>query len=440
MSTESMRIPDGPDEKYDTSVDLLIWLETNFARFGDLYRASIYGTSAYVVSDPDLADHVLRVNWQNYKKGQAIKRIGFLLGNGLMVSEGEQWKRQRRMIQPAFHEKALSNFTSVILAENLALLNQWEQAASRKQSVNITSDISSSILKITLISIFGEDYEQVAAKFNLVSEEHARTMQFAESFRPLRKTVLEIAMQRRARNVSGADFLGMLMEARDEKTGQPMSDAQLVSEIVTLVVAGHETTASTLNWAWYLLSQHPEVEEKLARELATLPANTLPALNQLLQFPYARQVIEETLRLYPAGWLMTRRAIKDDRLGEYFVPAGTEIYIAPYLIQRHPAFWRQPSRFNPERFAADQSKERHPYAMIPFSAGPRKCIGEMLARIEMQFHLIIIARRLRLTYKSETAPEMDAGVNLRSKHDFYMTPEFSRHEHEVQAAATALQN
>jgi len=435
-----MRIPDGPDEKYDTSVDLLTWLETNFARFGDIYRASIYGTSAYVVSDPDLADHVLRVNWQNYKKGQAIKRIGFLLGNGLMVSEAEQWKRQRRMIQPAFHERVLTNMTAIILAENLALLNQWEQAASRKQSVNITSDISSSILKITLVSIFGEDYEQVAAKFNIVSDEHARTMHFAESFRPLRKTVLEIALQRRARNVSGADFLGMLMEARDEKSGQPMSDAQLVNEIVTLVVAGHETTASTLNWAWYLLSQHPEVEEKLAPELAALPANTLPTLNQLPQFPYTRQVIEETLRLYPAGWLMTRRALKDDRLGEYFVPAGTEIYIAPYLIQRHPALWRQPNRFNPDRFATDQSKERHPHAMIPFSAGPRKCIGEMLARIEMQFHLMIIARRLHLTYESETAPEMDADVNLRSKHDFFMTPKLSRHEYEVQAAATALQN
>lgn len=437
MSTESMHIPHGPDEKYDTSVDLLTWLETNFARFGDLYRASIYGTNAYVVSDPDLADYVLRVNWQNYKKGQAIKRIGFLLGNGLMVSEAELWKRQRRMIQPAFHERALTTLTAVILAENLALLNQWEQAASRKQSVNITSSISSSILKITLVSIFGEDYEQVAAKFNIVSDEHARTMHFAESFRPLRKTVLEIALQRRARNVSGGDFFGMLMEARDEKTGQPMSDAQLVSEIVTLVVAGHETTASTLNWAWYLLSQHPEVEEKLALELAALPANTLPTLNQLPQFPYTHHVIEETLRLYPAGWLMTRRAIKDDRLGKYFVPAGTEIYIAPYLIQRNPAFWRQPSRFNPDRFAIDQSKERHPHAMIPFSAGPRKCIGEMLARIEMQFHLMIIARRLHLTYESETAPEMDAGVNLRSKHDFFMTPRFSRQEHEVQAA-TAL--
>jgi cytochrome P450 len=438
MSTESMRIPDGPDEKYDTSVDMLTWLESNFVRFGDVYRASIYGTNAYVVNDPDLADYVLRLNWQNYKKGQAIKRIGFLLGNGLMVSEGEQWKRQRRMIQPAFHEKALTTLTAVILAENLALLNQWEQAASSKQSVNITSDISSSTLRITLISIFGEDYEQVAAKFNIISNEHARTLHFAESFRPLRKIVLEIALQRRARNVPCTDFLGMLMDARDQKTGQPMSDAQLVNEIITLVVAGHETTASTLDWTWYLLSQHPEVEEKLARELAALPANTLPVLNQLPQFPYTRQVIEEALRLYPAGWLMTRRAMKDDRLGEYFVPAGTEIYIAPYLIQRHPALWQQPSRFNPDRFAIDHSKERHPHAMIPFSAGPRKCIGEMLARTEMQFHLMIIAKRLHLTYDSETVPELDAGVNLRSKHDFFMTPRFSRHEHELQAAATAL--
>ncbi|MGB8095576.1 MAG: cytochrome P450, partial [Terracidiphilus sp.] len=332
-----MRIPDGPHEEYDTSVDLLVWLETNFVRFGDVYRASIYGINAYVVSDPDLADYVLRQNWQNYKKGQAIKRIGFLLGNGLMVSEGELWKRQRRMIQPAFHDKTLATLMAVIVAENLALLNQWEQAARGKQSVNITRSISSSILKITLTSIFGDDYEQVAAKFNIVSDDHARTMHFAERFRPLRKAVLEIALQRRARNVPGTDFLGMLMEARDQKTGQPMSDAQLVNEIITLVVAGHETTASTLNWIWYLLSQHPEIEEKLASELAALPANTLPVLSQLPQFPYTRQVIEEALRLYPAGWLMTRKAIRDDHLGEFFVPAGTEIYIAPYLIQRHPA-------------------------------------------------------------------------------------------------------
>jgi cytochrome P450 len=438
MSTESMRIPDGPNTKYDTSVDLLVWLETNFVRFGDIYRASIYGVNAYVVSDPNLADYVLRQNWQNYKKGQAIKRIGFLLGNGLMVSEGELWKRQRRMIQPAFHEKALATLTDVILAENLALLKQWGEAAASNQSVNITTDISASTLKITLTSIFGEDYDQVAAQFNIISNEHARTMRFAESFRPLRKIVLEIAQQRRSRNVTRTDFLGMLMGARDQKTGQPMSDAQLVNEIITLVVAGHETTASTLDWTWYLLSQHPEVEEKLARELAALPENTLPGLNQLPQFPYSRQVIEEALRLYPAGWLMTRRALKDDRLGEYFVPSGTEIYIAPYIIQRHPALWRQPNRFNPDRFAVDLSNERHPHAMIPFSAGPRKCIGEMLARVEMQFHLMIIARRLHLTYESEAAPELDAGVNLRSKHDFFMTPKFFRHEHELQAAETAL--
>jgi cytochrome P450 len=437
MSTKLICIPDGPDEKYDTSVDLLVWLESNFVRFGDVYRASIYGTNAYVVSDPDLADYVLRQNWQNYKKGQAIKRIGFLLGNGLMVSEGDLWKRQRRMIQPAFHDKTLASLMAVIVAENLALLNRWEQAARGKQSVNITSSISSSILKITLTSIFGDDYEQVAAKFNIVSDDHARTMHFAESFRPLRKAVLEIALQRRARNVPGTDFLGMLMEARDQKTGQPMSDAQLVNEIITLVVAGHETTASTLNWIWYLLSQHPEIEEKLASELAAWPANTPPVLSQLPQFTYTRQVIEEALRLYPAGWLMTRKAIKDDHLGEFFVPAGTEIYIAPYLIQRHPALWHQPSRFNPGRFAPDLCKERNPHAMLPFSAGPRKCIGEMLARIEMQFHLVIIARRLQLAYDSDAAPEMDAGVNLRSKHDFFMTPKLSRHECELKTEGSA---
>ena len=419
----SQRIPPGPAEAYDTERELLDWLCEKFNQFGDIYSASVYGTRVYVISAPEYVEHVLLKNWQHYVKGQAIKRIALLLGKGLMVSEGDFWISQRRMIQPAFHRKVIGALTDVISAGNRALLADWEQAAQEKSSVNVTRDLSRTVLQVVLRSIFGDDYAQVAPHFNMLSDQPERSLHFADAFRPLAEIVIQLAVQRRAANRSSTDILGMLMLARDREGGQVMPDRQLAREIMTLVVAGHETTASVLNWTWYLLSQHPVVEEKLNRELNELLKGSFPPLDDLPRFAFTRQVIEEAMRLYPPGWLMTRKALKDDYLGEYFVPAGTEIYIAPYLIQRHPDLWEQPNRFDPDRFAPEQSQHRHPLAMLPFSAGPRNCIGEFFARIEMQIHLMIIARRLRLRYVEIQPPELVGGVNLLSKHDFIMTPE-----------------
>lgn len=427
MTYIRQQIPDGPLEKYNPSRDLLAWMSDNFKQYGDIYRASIYGTDVYVVTDPKYADHVLRANWQNYRKGQAIKRIGFLLGNGLMVSEAGFWKSQRQMIQPAFHDEAISSLMETILAANLVLLKKWEQAAQQARSVNVTSDISRMVLNVVLLSIFGNDYDQIAPQFNLLSDDSARNLQFAQAFKPLGRLIGEVAAQRRKQNITATDILGMLMGARDRQSGRMMSDSQLASEILTLVVAGHETTASTLNWIWYLLSQNPKVEEKLSGELNALLSLSFPKVSDLPKFVYTRHVIEEALRMYPAGWLMTRKALKDDRLGKYFVPAGTEIYISPYLIQRHPGLWENPDCFNPDRFQSIQSQERHPLTMLPFSAGPRKCIGEFLARIEMQIHLMTIAKYLRLRCVDCNPIELDLGVNLRNKNDFIMTPETKAH-------------
>ena len=423
MSTCVTQIPPGPSEKYDPSQDLWSWMRDHFCRFGDIYKASVFGTDVYVVSDPRSADYVLRENWQNYKKGQAIKRVGWLLGNGLMVSEGEFWKSQRRMIQPSFHQEAISALITIITTANVALLKKWERAAREHASVNVTRDVSLMILDVVLVSIFGDDYQDVAPHFSILSGESARDLQFAQAFRSLGKLVGQVIAKRRNENRRSTDILGMLMEARDRDTGQAMPDRQLVSEILTLVVAGHETTASTLNWTWYLLSQNSEVEQRLSEELNRLPGGDCPEMGDLPKFTYTRQVLEEALRLYPPGWLMTRKALKDDQLGDYFVPAGTEIYISPYLIQRHPALWDDPDRFNPDRFDPEQSRDRHVLTMLPFSAGPRKCIGDIFARVEMQIHLMMIAKQLRLRYTETKPPEFEAGVNLRSKDDFIMTPE-----------------
>jgi cytochrome P450 len=397
-------------------------MSDQFKRSGNSYRASIYGTSVYVSRNPHDAERVLRENWQNYTKGQANKRVAMLLGNGLMVSEGEFWKTQRRMIQPAFHRKTIGALTEVIRISNVALLERWEQAASKRVGINVTRDISGMVLEVVLEAIFGADCEQVAPHFKILSDESARNLEFAQTFRSLGRIVLQVIAKRREKKTTSKDILGMLMGAGDQKTGEAMPDRQLVNEIRTLIVAGHETTASTLNWIWYLLSQHLEVEDKLSRELNHLIGNKFPDLDDLPKFTYTRQVIEEALRLYPSGWLLTRRALKDDQLGDYLVPAGTEVYISPYFIQRHPDLWRDPARFDPDRFAPDRSHERHPLAMLPFSTGPRNCIGEFFARTEMQIHLMMIASRLRMRSVGKNSPELEAGVNLRSKSDFIMKP------------------
>jgi cytochrome P450 len=421
MEVKEGCIPPGPEEQYKVSDDLLDWMGRQFSAFGDIYKASVYGTSMYGIRDVEFAHRVLVENWQNYVKGQAIRRVALLLGNGLMVSKGELWKRQRRMIQPAFNHESLGRSTKLITTVNTELLKKWQLAASKNESVNVTRDVSNMALEVVLRFILGDDYELVSPHFDLLSQEPARNMEFARSFRALGKIILQVIDRRRKSGKTETDALGMLMEARDPKSGELMQDGQLIDEILTMIVAGHETTASTLNWAWYLVSQHPEVEQRLSDELNTLEASS--EFRDLPRFLYTRQIIDETMRLYPAGWVVTRKALGDDRLGEYFVPAGTEIYVAPYFIQRHPDLWEEPDRFNPDRFRPENSKRRHRLATIPFSAGPRNCIGEHFARVEMQIHLMTIARSLRLRYIPSKPIELDAGVNLRSKYDFIMYPE-----------------
>ena len=414
------RIPPGPQEKYRAKEDLLEWMGRQFQIHGDIYKASIAGFNAYVTRNVEFAQHVLVENWQNYVKGQNIERVALLLGDGLMVSEGELWKRQRRMIQPAFNQESIAALFQVIVAVNSGLLRKWQSAAERNESVNVTHDVSGMALEVVLRFIFGEDYQEASSHFEILTVEQTRDMAFARSFRALGKVILEIIHRRRKHSTPATDALGVMMQARDPQSGEPMPDRQIIDETLTLIVAGHETTASTLNWNWYLISQHPEVERKLGNELETL--KTSLAFDDLPKFPYARQIIEETMRLYPAGWSMSRKALGDDRLGDYFVPAGTELYVPPYFIQRHPELWEEPERFNPDRFRPENSKHRHRMAMIPFSAGPRNCIGTHFARIEMQIHLMIIAKWLRLEYVASRPLELDAGINLRSKYDFIMYP------------------
>jgi len=398
-----------------------------FARHGDIYR--VYAPSrksfTYVINHPDDVKRVLVGNHRNYTKGVGLDRVKILLGLGLMTSEGEFWKRQRYMMQPMFHRKVITGFAKTIDAANDRFIAKWEAQAARGERVNVTEDMSELTLEIVLRSIFGRDWDVLAAQpggnpFDVVTKETARNLTFAYKFRSLGKLVAQIAKRRREAGEEHFDFIAMLMNARSKETGDAMSEREFIDEVMTLVVAGHETTASGLNWTWYLLSQHPEVEARLHAEIDTTPELPEAGLAQMEALAYTGNVINEALRLYPPGWLLSRRTLAADVLGGYEIPAGTDVLLSPYLLHRHPKFWKDPDSFRPERFDAEHEAERPRFAYMPFAAGPRHCIGETLALYEMLMHLYKVARRYRLAYVPDKPIELEAQINLSTKHPLYM--------------------
>jgi cytochrome P450 len=430
LSTQE-HLPPGPGETFDLgfpegSLERLYEL---FRSYGDIYRLSApaAGADIYVVSRPEWAKHVLVTNRKNYVKGAGIDRVRILLGHGIMVSEGDFWRQQRRLIQPAFHRRVIAGLSDLIARANSALVEKWSACAAAGEAVDVTQDTSELTLDITLRAIFGSDLDRIIEEqghnpFALLTQEPERNLAFAFKFRSLANVVRACVERRRRERQDWPDFLGMLMSARDEKTGEAMSDRQLLDEVMTLIVAGHETTASALNWTWFLLAQHPEAEQRLREELDRVLAGEVPDLERLDALPYTRHVAEESLRLYPPGWLLTRRALREDVIGGYTVPTGTQVFVSPYIIHRHPAYWEQPERFDPDRFGAEQAKARPHFAYIPFSAGPRGCVGELLAMVEIQMHLATVAPHLSLERASLGPVAVEAQINLRTRSNLLMFP------------------
>jgi enediyne biosynthesis protein E7 len=408
----------------DDSLERMIEL---FAVHGDIYRVYVPARQShtYVIHHPDDVKRVLVSNHRNYTKGLGLDRVKILLGKGLMTSEGELWTRQRYMIQPFFHRRVITRFAQVIGTANSQLLERWAALERRAEPVNLTDEMSALTLEIVLRAIFGRDLERMSSElggnpFEVVTKEQGRNLQFAFKFRSLTKLVAALIERRRQEKEDHFDYVAMLMSARDKESGEPMSERQLIDEILTLVVAGHETTASGLNWTWYLLSQHPDVEARLHAELDAVPEESAPALAQVEQLSYTGQVINEALRLYPPGWLLSRRTVAADVLCGYEVPAGTNVLLPLYLLHRHPRYWHDPDRFLPERFAADRESERPRFAYMPFAAGPRHCIGETFALYEMLMHLQRIARHFRLVHVPDKPIELEAQINLRTRYPLHM--------------------
>jgi len=419
----------GPDEPFDlgASEESLERLRAWCLQYGEFFR--VYSPArrshTYIVLNPDDIKRVLVTNHRNYAKGVGTDQITILLGRGIMTSEGEFWHRQRRMLQPAFHRRVLDHFGPAIRRVNLEYAERWADRAARGEPVNVTEAASELTLDINLSAIFGRDLPFIRERFGrnpfeIVHTEANRDLKFAYRIRSLAGVVRELIARRRADTSDHFDFFGLALAARDKETGQMMTDKELIDEVLTLVVAGHETTASALTWTWYHLGLHPDFQEAMADSAAGLGEGDALNLERTEEWSVGQRVIRESLRLCPPGWMMTRRTLQADVLHGTALPRGTDVFVSPYFVHRHPAHWSDVERFDPSRFAEEASAARHRFAYIPFGAGPRHCIGENFALYEIAVHFATMTRRFRLVPASDAPPEIEARINYRLRSDLWM--------------------
>ncbi len=428
------RRPPGPDEPVALGADAetLRSLEELQRSYGNVLAVSTpNGKQAFFINDPEDIRRILVTNHSKYIKGPGFERVKMLLGNGLIVSDGAAWRRSRTMVTPAFTRRNLHKLISLIVRCCEQKSQRWAKLAVAEEPVDITKEMTDYALEVNLRAIFGPDFDSKIIvdgdnPFAFLSEDSSRDLKFVLRLRALRELVLSIIdVRRQSEPVEHYDFLSMYMSAED-KSGEKYSDDELLNEIMTLIIAGFETSSGILNWAWYLIACHPHVDAKLFQEARKqVPAADLVNSQSIAELKYLHQVLEETMRLYPPVWLFSRHAIKDDTLADFDIPAGTDIYISPYILHHTGQYWPEPEKFDPDRFVAQEAKEkkdRRQAAYIPFSLGPRRCIGEYLAFLEMKIHLGLLLQQFQMTTTTEMQPELGIGVNLRTKEDIYLLP------------------
>lgn len=424
------RRPPGPAEPVALGIDAetLAALQSMQAEYGDVFRVERpNGRLAYFVNNPADVRRILVRRHVKYSKGPGFERVKMLLGNGLIVSDGDIWRRSRTMIQPAFSRQNVHRLMKVMVACCDRRAVKWAAVAKAGDLINITEETNEFALELILITIFGADYEgRIIADgdnpFAFLSRDSKRDLSVVMKVRQLREMLLDIIDARRTGDSNDEfDFLSMYLAATD-KQGVKFSDKELLDELMTLIVAGFETSANTLNWVWYLIAKHPDVEARLLKEAAEhLPNVSAVSSESVANMAYTQQVLEEALRLYPPVWLYTRRANEDDDLSDFDVPPGTDIYLSPYILHRTRHLWPDPDSFNPDRFAlSDKPVKERPY--FPFSLGPRRCLGEYFSFLEMKIHIGLLLPRFRMIVANQSEPELELGINLRARDDILLQP------------------
>ena len=426
--------------------DPLHFLETYEPQYGGIFEVtSLFFKTAtdfkrmMFVSNPEYVKHILQDNNRNYRKSFGYEMLKLLLGQGLVTSEGDFWRKQRRLMQPAFHRDRLTAFSKIMTEQCSEMLNKWN-ALPDKSTINLSHDLMEMTLRIICKAMFTADVddavEVVNREFNVANEKLiARALQPLRiplwvptpgnvrenhAYNSIRQIVTHVIEKRRKSKEHYDDLMAMLMEAKDEETGEMMSDTQIRDEVVTIFLTGHETTSVALTWLFHCLDENPDVESKLLAEAKTTLNGRTPGLDDLRNLEYTRMVIDETLRLYPPVWGVGRHSLEDDMIDGYFVPKDTNCLISIYSLHRDPKYWTEPLKFIPERFNKENSKDRHRFVYFPFGGGPRLCIGNNFALMEMQLVVPMIIQHFKLHKPANFKFKRDPLITMRPNPEMQM--------------------
>lgn len=409
--------------------------------YGDVVRLRLGRVTAHLVSHPRGIRHVLQTRHRHYtKRTRGIAKLREILGNGLLTNDGDFWLEQRRTMQPAFHRERIQGFGSLMARAASSMLDGWDRrGGSGPLRLDVAREMMVLTLRIVAEALFGADVEPMARDVDQalgvalhVTNDRVKqpfdlpawlptpgNLRFRRAMGVLDGVVATL-IQRRRKGEARDDLLSMLMQARDPETGQGMSDRQLRDEVMGVFLAGHETTANALTWTLYLLSQHPDAEARLHGEVVRVLGARPPSHEDMKQLPAATMVIHESMRLFPPAWLFGRSPAEDEEIEGFRIPAGSLVFLSPYVTHRHPALWPEPERFAPDRFAPEKMATLDRFAYFPFGGGPRICIGAPFANLEMLIVLASIVARFRLRLTQGAVVEAEPLVTLRPRHGMPM--------------------
>jgi cytochrome P450 len=451
-------LPPGPPKRFPGQHLLLLRRDmlgalTALARdYGDVARIKVGPQHIVLVSHPDLIRTVLITDARRYAKGRGLERTKRLLGAGLLTSEGEFHLRQRRLAQPAFHKERIAAYADVMRDRAQRTSESWQDG----QVIDVSHEMMRLTLEIAGTTLFGADLAAETEDISAALTEafalfRYSTLPYAELLDPLEflpinrrfaaararldRTIYRIIADRRASGVDGGDLLSMLLLARDtEGDGGAMTDLQLRDEALTILLAGHETTANALSWTFYLLAQHPDVATRLHAEIDTVLGDRPATADDATRLVYARAVLAESMRLYPPAWTVGRKPLEDVALGGYRIPRHSLVLMSQWVVHRDPRWWPDPERFDPDRWLADAQASRPRLAYFPFGAGTRVCIGEAFAWMEGLVVLATLAKRWQLGLAGDQPVTPFPVITLRPRTGIRMTA-YARRVGQPMAAA-----
>lgn len=433
-------VPQGPRGHFLLGVmpefnrDSLGFIERLRRDYGDVVSARFFYVPSYFLFHPDHIEQVLATNNRNFIKPLSFRTPFFqrLVGRGLLTSEGDFWRRQRRLAQPAFHRERIAAYAARMVEDAEALVDTWRDGEIRDAHRDMMR-LTMEIVTHTLFNVdVTDDADKVARALSILVEPFGSqatlkwildnrfptpaNRRFHKVAAQLDEVVYRIIGQRRAAgNKDQGDLLSMLLQAHDDD-GSQMTDQQLRDEVITLFLAGQETTALTLSWAWSLLARHPEAEQKLWRELdEVLEGGRAPRAEDFPRLKFTEMVVKESMRLYPPAYIVGREAVEDCEIGGYKAPAGTQVFMPTWVVHRDARFFDGPDQFRPERWTPEFAAALPKYAYFPFGGGPRVCIGNSFAMMEIVLVLATIARRFRLEMVSSRPPALVPAMSLRPR-------------------------